>query len=293
MFLIPESTVYFVTKNKIDNARNGLAMLRNLSKWWYSSCVDMYFTNNHNFSDKNDLRIDFEIRKIEESRNITTKKQSFFANWKALAKPELYHPLLIMVSFFAVQQFSGIFVILVYAAQFSIEAGVTMDAFLSTVIVGVIRCVGTIAVGFASDKLGRKPMSITSGVGMFVSLLGITLCSAFPTNEGNLSWLPAVFLFTFVLTGTFGFLTLPFAMVAEMYPQKYRGFASGITMCLAFLMSFLHIKMFFTIFEYFGNVVVFGFYTFVSLAGALFAIFVLPETKGKTLQEIEQYFKRK
>lgn len=250
-------------------------------------------TNNRYVSDKNDLRIDSEIRKIEESKKITTEKQSFFSNWKAFGKPELYHPLLIMVSFFAIQQFCGIFVILVYAAQFSIEAGVTMDAFLSTVIVGIIRCVTTIAVGFASDKLGRKPMTIISAIGMFISLLGITLCNAFRSKESNLSWLPAVFLFSFVLTGTFGFLTLPFAMVAEMYPQKYRGFASGFTMCLAFLMSFLHIKMFFTIFEYFGNVAVFGFYTFVALAGTFFAIFVLPETKGKTLQEIEQYFKRK
>lgn len=140
-----------------------------------------------------------------------------------------------MVSFFAVQQFCGIFVILVYAAQFSIEAGVTIDAFLSTVIVGVIRCVITIIAGFATVKLGRRPMSITSGIGMFVSMLGITFCSAFPTNETNISWLPAVFLYSFVSSGTFAFLTLPFAMVAEMFE-----------MSVTFLMSFNNIKIFFT-----------------------------------------------
>lgn len=253
------------------------------------------FTNFYNFTDKNDLKIDTEIQKIKESENTTKEKQSFFAHWKEFGKPELYQPFLIMVLFFAVQQISGIFVILVYAAQFSIEAGVTMDAFLSAVIIGFIRCLTTILVAFASDKFGRRPMTITSGIGMFVSLLGITLCAAYSTNVGNLNlgWLPAVFLFSFIFTGTIGFLTLPFAMVAEMYPQKSRGFASGITMCLCFLMSFIHVKMFSTMFEYFGNVTVFAFYTFVALVGTLFAIFILPETKGKSLQEIERYFKKK
>lgn len=200
---------------------------------------------------------------------------------------------MIMMAFFAVQQFSGIFVILVYAAQFSIEAGVVVDAFLSTVLIGLIRCATTVLVGVVSVRFGRKPMAILSGVGMLISLIGITICASIQTNEGIFSWLPVVFLFLFIFSGTFGFLTLPFAMVAEMYPQKSRAFASGITMCLAFLMSFIHIKMFSTVFEYFGNVVVFSFYSCVTFAGVLFAVFILPETKGKTLLEIEKLFQKK
>ncbi len=240
-----------------------------------------------------DLEITSEIEKIEASRNLSTEQQPLFSKWKEFGRPELYRPFVIMTTFFAVQQFSGIFVILVYTAQFSIEAGVSIDAFLSTVYVGVIRCATTVLVGLISVRFGRKPMTILSGIGMFISLMGITLCAAFQTKEDNFSWLPTVFLFVFIFAGTLGFLTLPFAMVAEMYPQKSRAFASGITMSLAFLMSFVHVKFFTSIFEYFGNVVVFSFYSFVALVGLLFAIFILPETKGKTLQEIEQYFKKK
>lgn len=212
--------------------------------------------------------------------------------WKEFGKPELYQPFFIMVAFFAVQQFSGVFVVIIYAAKFSIEAGVVFDVFLSSVVIGVIRCATTILVGLVSVRFGRKPMAILSGAGMLISLVGITLCVLFSTS-GVLSWLPAVFLFIFIFFGTFGFLTLPFAMVAEMYPQKHRAFATGVTLCLAYLMSFVNIKTFSTVFEYFGNVTVFSFYAFVTLAGLLFAIFILPETKGKTLQEIEQYFKKK
>lgn len=243
--------------------------------------------------DIDDLRIDDELKKIEQSKALDTEKLTFLSKWKEFGKPELYRPFTIMTTFFVVQQFSGIFVILVYAAQFSIEAGVVIDAFLSTVCIGIIRTATTTLVGIVSVRLGRRPMAITSGIGMFVSLVGITICISLRVNESDFSWIPAVFLFIFVFSGTLGFLTLPFAMVAEMYPQKSRAFASGITLCLAFLMSFVHVKVFSTIFDLFGNFAVFTFYSVIALGGLLFAIFILPETKGKSLQEIEQYFKQK
>jgi MFS family permease len=244
-------------------------------------------------TDKNDLKIDAQIEKIKLSRQTTTEKPSFLDSWMEFTKPELYKPFIIMLSFFAIQQFSGIFVIFVYAAQFSIEAGVVMDEFLAAVIIGVVRCVATVLVAFASDKFGKKTLVTGSGVGMFLCMTGLAICAAFPPTDTNFSWLPAMFLFGFIFTGTFGVLTFPFAMVAEMYPQKSRGFAAGITMSLAFLMSFGVIKTFSDAFELFGNVLVFSFYAFVAALGVAFGIFILPETKGKSLQDIENYFKKK
>ncbi|KAJ6600904.1 Sugar transporter ERD6-like 6, partial [Pseudolycoriella hygida] len=111
LFFIPESPVYLVTKNQKEKARSALAKLRDLSA--------------------SDSRIDTEIQRIEELKRSATKHNSIFSNFKEFGKPELYQPFFIMTAFFAVQQFCGIFVILVYAAQFSIEAGVAIDAFLS------------------------------------------------------------------------------------------------------------------------------------------------------------------
>lgn len=210
---------------------------------------------------------------------------------REFTKPQLYKPFLIMVSFFVIQQFSGIFVIFIYAAQFSLEAGVSMNEFLSAVIIGAVRCVATFLTAFAVDRFGKKPLVTWSGVGMFGSMTGLALCAAFPSTVANFNWLPAVLLFTFIFTGTFGILTLPFAMVAEMYPQKSRGFASGSTMSLCFLFCFIVVKTFSVSFEYFGNVAVFSFYAFMSLLGIAFGVFILPETKGKSLQQIEDHFR--
>ena len=213
-----------------------------------------------------------------------------FSAWKEFGKPQLYKPFLIMISFFAIQQFSGIFTVFIYAARFSLEAGVVIDEFLSAVIIGIIRLCTNFIIAFASDKYGRKPLAIMSGVGMFLSMSGLAFCSAFPLKGTSLQMLPAVLLYIFVSTGTFGVLTLPFAMVAEIYPQKSRGFAVGLTIAIGFILSFINIKTFSTVFEAFGSFSIFSFYALIALVAIFFAIFVLPETKGKSLQEIEAHF---
>lgn len=279
-----------------------------VSKSYASRVLEL---SDENSADKKDLKIDAALDKLKQTRTVTPEKQSMFANWKEFRNPELYKPFAIMVAFFAIQQFSGIFVnanvflhvissncflfqvIFIYAAQFSLEAGVAIDEFLSAVIIGVIRCVTTIMVAFVADKVGKKPLTIVSASGMFLCMLGLTLCAAFPLTGTNFQWLPTVLLFMYIFTGTFGILTFPFAMVAEMYPQKSRGFAAGITMFLAWAMSFAVIKTFSTVFEVFGSTVVFSFYAIVSLIGIMFGVFVLPETKGKTFAEIEEIFKRR
>lgn len=270
LMLMPESPVFLVAKKKTEQARKVLSILRQLQK--------------------NDPLIDAELEALKTKQNQTSEKVSLVGKFKMFQNPELYKPFLIMFLFFFIQQFSGIFTIFVYAAQFSLEAGVVIDEFLSTVIVGVIRCVATVLIAFASDKYGRRPLVIVSGVGMFICMTGLAICSALSTS---FAWLPATFLYIFVFIGTIGILSLPFAMVAEMFPQKIRGFASGITMSLCFIMSFANIKTFSTVFEYFGNVSVFSFYAAVSLVGVIFGIFILPETKGKSLQEIEEIFRKK
>lgn len=278
-----------MAKNQTDKARNALSSLRDLCKLIWSTKLRLTIDK---FLDKHDPKIDAEMERLK-NRKASAGNQSMFAMWSEFRHPELYKPFLIMVAFFAIQQFSGIFVIFVYAAQFSIEAGVAIDEFLSAVLIGVIRCVTTIMVAFVADKVGKKPLTIVSTVGMFISMIGLVVCSAFPLTETSFNWLPTAFLFLFIFTGTIGILTFPFAMVAEMYPMKTRAFAAGITMGLAWTMSFANIKTFTFVFESFGALAVFSFYAGVALVGIGFAIFILPETTGKTLAEIEELFKKK
>jgi hypothetical protein len=83
--------------------------------------------------------------------------------WQTLKQPEIWKPLAIINAFFAFQQFSGTFVIIVYAAQFASDG---LDKFLVTVLIGLSRVIATLILAFfILDKYGRKPPSIFSGIG--------------------------------------------------------------------------------------------------------------------------------
>lgn len=83
--------------------------------------------------------------------------------WSNLKRPEVWKPLAIINAFFAFQQFSGTFVIIVYATRFASDG---IDKFLVTVLIGLARVVATVILAyFILDKYGRKPPSIFSGVG--------------------------------------------------------------------------------------------------------------------------------
>lgn len=107
------------------------------------------------------------------------------------------------------------------------------------------------------------------------------------------SFMTTAFLLIYIITSTFGFLTIPFTMLPELFPQRVRGLTAGITVCIAYFLSFIVIKSYPSMLNWMGNGMIFLFYGIVSLLGTLFVHLVLPETKGKSLQEIENLFKEK
>lgn len=94
----------------------------------------------------------------------------------------------------------------------------------------------------------------------------------------------------YFFTSTLGFLTMPFAMAAEVFPSKIRGMATGLLTCLAYSFNFVIVKMYPAMIRELGNYKLFFFYGMMGLLGTIFIVVFLPETKGKSLQEIEEYF---
>lgn len=127
------------------------------------------------------------------------------------------------------------------------------------------------------------------------------------------AWFPILCIFTFTITCTVGFLVVPWVMIGELYPQKVRGIVGGMTTCMAHTFVFIVVKTYpflKSVLEMHGTFILYGcisflgeFYPFffafqtylflicyVYYTGTIFFYYFLPETKGKTLQEIEDYF---
>lgn len=271
---LPESPTWLVGKNRIEHAKSALSIFRGIEK------------DNIRYSE-----IENEIHQL--ASNLRKAKNESPNNTVAeiLKQPEVHKPLIIMIIFFFFQQFSGTFVILVYGAVFVSEISGDINPFICTVLIGLIRLLTTLLLSFLSDKLGRRPLGMFSGIGMALCMISISFC-LYKGLHNELNFIQAVLLLGFIFFATLGILTLPFSMIAEVFPQRYRGFCAGLTIFAGYTMSFVIIKLYPYMLLYMGKNNLYIFYGSISFIGSVFVYFILPETKGKSLQQIENSFRK-
>lgn len=104
------------------------------------------------------------------------------------------------------------------------------------------------------------------------------------------TWFPVACIFTYIAFCTTGFLIVPWVMIGEVYPSNVRGIIGGLTTCAAHMFVFLVVKSFPLMQTLMGNSGTFLLYGSISIVGTAFFYLSLPETKGRSLQEIEDYF---
>lgn len=109
-------------------------------------------------------------------------------------------------------------------------------------------------------------------------------------TEVPLSWLPTVCILGYIVVSTIGFLTLPWAMLGELFPADLRGLGGGLTTCCAYLIGFAVLKAYPGMQETLHSHGTFFVYGVMSLLGTIFVGLWLPETAGRTLAEVEASF---
>lgn len=167
-----------------------------------------------------ELQGEIDILIMHSERRQTLKKESFLSN---CIKPEVYRPTLIIIGFFAFQQLSGIFVVVVYAAKFATEVGVTMDPFLCVVYIGIVRVVAGTIIGLLLDHLGRRTPTIYSSILMALCMYGLVACKFIQPSE-DYQWIPTLLILCYVFTSTLGLLTVSVAVLvwnSNLFPSFF------------------------------------------------------------------------
>jgi len=211
---------------------------------------------------------------------------------RALVKPNGFKPLLLLAFIFFFQQFSGIYITIFYAVSFFKDVGATIDPYVSTVAIGVVRMVIGLLTSFLLRSFGRRPLYMISGTGMAISMF----VSGYITREvslGNMekSFIPVICILVFMSLGVTGLMSIPWTMTAELYPIEIRGMAQGLTISLAHGIMFSALKVYpFLQGMLGGTYVVHWMFAGVSLASVLFIFIFLPETHKKLLTDIQEYF---
>ncbi|XP_072760501.1 trehalose transporter 1-like protein isoform X3 [Anoplolepis gracilipes] len=205
-------------------------------------------------------------------------------------------PFVIILGYFFFQQFSGIFVVIYNAVAIMDKSGVQVDPYIGAVLIGVARLIASLLTAGVSRKFGRRIPSIVSGVGMTIFMGGLSLYLFLTENGTAVSdhgVIPVACMMLYIFTSTLGYLVIPFAMVGEIFPSKVKDILSGLTVAIGYIFSAITVKTYPDMLRLMNMHGVFLFFAIISFVGVIFILLFLPETKGKTLREIEDIFSKK
>ncbi|XP_058806691.1 facilitated trehalose transporter Tret1-like isoform X2 [Phymastichus coffea] len=274
MFLFPESPSYLISVNKPEEAKESLQKFRSTS---YDLNEEM--NTLINFSNKNN------IKRLTGFREIIS----------ALLKPSALKPFLLLFLYFLIYQWTGTNAVTFYAVDIVKDSGIKLNKYLVTVVLGAVRLASTVAACIACRKYGRRPMTLISslGCGLFMVGLGAYIWAKdflFEQVGTWVQWIPVICIMGYTVHCTLGFLVIPWVMIGEIYPVQVRGIVGGLTTMCAHSFIFSVVKTYPMLAEAITQQGTFILYGWISLLGTIYFYLCLPETKNKTLQEIEDYF---
>jgi MFS family permease len=186
------------------------------------------------------------------------------------------------------QQFTGIDAVIYYGPKILEQAGFGLsEALGGQVIIGIINMSFTILAILTIDKFGRKPLLVTGTTGMLVSLTAIGLLFALKMAEGLLL---LSFILVFIACFAFSLGPVVWVILSEIYPTSIRGRTMsiatlGVWIGTATIGQTIPISL-----EHLGPALTFGIFALFCVPTIYIGARMLPETKGKTLEEIERHW---
>jgi sugar porter (SP) family MFS transporter len=218
---------------------------------------------------------------IEEEKNIK-QKGSFSAIFAKRFLPTTI--LAIMIAFF--NQVSGINAIIYFAPRVFEMAGIsTENALISTIGIGVVNLLGTFLGLYLIDRIGRKKLMYIGSFGYIISLSLMAynfLGPGIPTF-----WLP-IFVFGFIASHAIGQGSVIWVFISEMFPNDLRAYGQSIGSFTHWILAALIANVFPFFANQFGPGYIFAFFAIMMVWQLLWVRFKMPETKGKSLEEIHQ-----
>ncbi|MGI8650869.1 MAG: sugar porter family MFS transporter [Rubrobacter sp.] len=186
------------------------------------------------------------------------------------------------------QQFVGINTIIYYAPTIIGETGLaTQTAILATVGVGLVNFLMTFVAIYLIDRVGRKPLLVFGLVGMIASLLILTGGFAVGGLEGAPAWLTITGLLLYIASFAATFGPVMWVMLPEIFPLNVRGAGTGVSTIGNWGANFIVSLLFPVLAAAIGLTFVFGLLAVISVGALAFIIILVPETKGRSLEQIE------
>ncbi|XP_077162282.1 solute carrier family 2, facilitated glucose transporter member 6 isoform X1 [Paroedura picta] len=282
---MPESPRFLISQGKEEEALSALAWLRGqeVNYWW-------------------------EYEQIKDS----VQEQSQTVTWAELRTPYIYKPVAITLLMRFLQQLCGVTPILVYLQVIFDSTKVILASEYDAVLVGAVRLVSVVFAASSMDRAGRKILLYASACIMLASNLtlgfyihyvplhsanasAMAVNSSYPSpappTASSLSVLPLIATMAFIVGYAMGWGPITWLLMGEVLPLKARGVVSGLCVLVSWLTAFALTKAFLPVKESFGLEVPFFFFSIICVTNLIFTKWLIPETKGRSLERIESYFR--
>lgn len=263
MLFMPESPCWLLKKEKHAEAASAIRFLYG-SKWEVSS---VFIYENYKESQK-DVKVNFK-------------------------DPTVYKPALLSVLLMFLQQSSGSNAILYYTVSIFKDAKSSLDPAVENILVAFIMFLFTFFSSLTMDKVGRRISLILSGL---VTCISLSFLATFLivsrhncTFKEDYGWVPLLCLLVYIAAFSVGLGPIPWLMMSEMSPTHARAVICAIGTAFSWFFAFIVTKTFVQLelwLQNYGTYCIYAFFCFMCCFLSLF----LPETKGKSFEEIKGYF---
>lgn len=205
-----------------------------------------------------------------------------------LFAPALRSVLIIGVAMAIIQQITGINTVIYYDVNIFERAGIVdaSDAILAAVVVAGTNVLATFIAIRYIDRVGRRRLLIVGMSGMIVGLVALGFTFALPSGEDTAAALSLLALVVYVVSFAFSLGPVVWVLISEIYPTAVRGPAMSVATMANWGANLLVALTFLTLLDELGEAETFWLYAGVTLLSLIFVILKVPETKGKTLEEI-------
>ncbi|CAG4973555.1 unnamed protein product [Colias eurytheme] len=266
-FFMPESPTYYLLKDDRDSAADCLATIRGKSR----------------------AGVEAELSKLESEVKASLEKTATVMDVFRGSNFKAFYISCALVFF---QQFCGINAVLFYMTTIFEASGTSLEPAIATIIVGAVQVVASFITPLVVDRLGRRILLLISctGTAIGLGLLGMFFLLAEQQSPvvDSISFLPILSLVLFIVTYCWGLGPLPWAVMSELFPIEVKAAASPIATAFCWIMAFLVTRYFPTISDSLGMYVGFWIFGVCCVLAFFFTLFVVPETKGKSFQEIQE-----
>lgn len=252
IFYIPESPLYLFRKQHFGIAIESIRRIRGES---------------YNYS--------AEIAELQEQSDELDATKEF-------KKPARRKSFFIIICMFFFMQLSGINVVLFYAPSIFMEAGVELNPMI---IIYLIQLLTVLATMFVVDRFGRKILLISSLSMTMIGLIGNG--TFFLVGYDGIEWILLFFLIIFIIGFSLGISSIPFVLFGELFTLDSKRIIAPTALTLNFAFSYFVALIFTLLANWIRVEFIFYLFAFICMLGLIFVQFFVPETKGKSLLEIQ------